>query len=90
MVSDLPVDDLTRAKSLLRLLWIKYDAAGISMGRSYESVLLESALKLMDIIDQEELPECTGELVNETRNYLSSQMAASIGVTGLAKPPFID
>lgn len=37
----------TRARTLLTLLWRKYDAGGISMGRSYEAVLLEAAMDLL-------------------------------------------
>lgn len=69
----LPVDELVRVKSLLRLLWVTYDAGGISMGRSHEAVLLEAALELLDKTENEDISD-RGDLVNETRNYLSSKL----------------
>lgn len=75
----LPVDELVRVKSLLRLLWITYDAGGISMGRSHEAVLLEAAIELLEDIDNEDISD-RGEMVNETRNYLSSQLAMRLNL----------
>lgn len=75
----LPVDDTVRVKTLLRMLWLTYDAGGISMGRSYEAVVLEAALSLMEDVENEEIPEC-GDLLNETRNYLSQKMHDHLGL----------
>jgi len=55
IVKSLPVDELVRVKTLLRLLWVGYDAGGMSMGRSHEAVLLEAALELMYDIENEDI-----------------------------------
>lgn len=72
----LPVSEQTRALTLLILLWRRYDAAGISMGRSHEAVLLETAIALLGAVDYDELAKIdkdSGTLVNETRDWLSAQ-----------------
>ena len=75
----------TRARTLLTLLWRKYDAGGISMGRSYESVLLEAAMDLLgppDVEDVRRLDALNGsDIVGETRDYLSSERARREGLT---------
>lgn len=67
-----------RARTLLAHLWRRYDAAGTSMGRSHESVVLEAALSLLGDPDPEDmalLDKDSGDLVNATRSYLSSKLA---------------
>jgi hypothetical protein len=78
-VDTLPVNNIVRVKSLLRLLWITYDAGGISMGRSHEAVLLEAAIELLSDIDNEDI-SCRGEMVDETRSYLSSILAKRLNI----------
>lgn len=71
-----------RARTLLALLWRKYDAAGTSMGRSHEAVVLEAAMDLLGPPDEDEmrrLDHDSGEVVNETRDYLSKQRAKALG-----------
>lgn len=66
-----------RARTLLAHLWRKYDAAGISMGRSHESVVLEAALSLLGDPDPEDialLDADSGKFINDTRTYLSSKL----------------
>ncbi len=74
-----------RARTLLTLLWRKYDAGGVSMGRSYEAVLLEAAMDLLgppDVDDVRRLDSMVaGDLVNETRNYLSAERARREGLS---------
>ena len=43
----LPVTPEVRARTLLAHLWRKYDAAGLSMGRSHEAVVLEAVMSLL-------------------------------------------
>ena len=43
--------DIKLARALLRKLWQIYDASGISIGRSQESMLLELAMALMGPVD---------------------------------------
>ena len=73
-----------RARTLLTLLWRKYDAGGVSMGRSYEAVLLEAAMDLLGPPDKSDVAKLdamqSGDLVNETRNYLSSLRARQEGL----------
>lgn len=79
----LPVSPDVRARTLLALLWRKYDAAGISMGRSQESVVLEAVLSLLgdpDPVDMKRLDQDSGVLVNETRDYLSARRAVQLGL----------
>lgn len=79
----LPVSPEVRARTLLAHLWRKYDAAGISMGRSHESVVLEAVLSLLgdpDPADMERLDQDSGVLVNETRDYLSARRAVQLGL----------
>lgn len=79
----LPVSTEVRARTLLAHLWRKYDAAGISMGRSHESVVLEAVLSLLgdpDPADMERLDQDSGVLVNETRDYLSARRAVQLGL----------
>ena len=75
----------TRARTLLTLLWRKYDAGGISMGRSYEAVILEAAMDLLGPPDTKDVQRLesmdAGELLNETRDYLSSERARREGLT---------
>ena len=88
----LGVSPSVRARTLLTLLWRKYDAGGTSMGRSYEAVLLEAAMDLLGPTDESDVSRLdamqAGDLVNETRTYLSSLRARreglvpNAGVTG--------
>lgn len=79
-----------RTRTLLTLLWRKYDAAGTSMGRSYEAVLLEAAMTLLGDPDSQEIARLDvgsgGELVDETRTYLSSLRAEKLGFGDAAVP----
>lgn len=72
----LEVSDATRARTLLTLLWRRYDYGGISMGRSYDAVLLEAAMDLLGPPDTDDVSRLdrmpSGELLNETRSYLSN------------------
>ncbi len=73
-MSDEPFSHIVRVKSLLRILWRTYDAGGQSMGRSHQAVVLETAMALLDDIDCEHIAD-SGQLVNDTRSYLSTQIA---------------
>ncbi len=79
----------TRARTLLTLLWRKYDTGGISMGRSYEAVLLEAAMDLLGPPDTDDVRRLetmdAGELLNETRSYLSAERARREGLTANAR-----
>ena len=81
----LGVTPAVRARTLLTLLWRKYDAGGISMGRSYDAVLLEAAMDLLGPPDEADVSRLdamqSGDLVNETRSYLSSLRARREGLT---------
>lgn len=71
-----------RARTLLAELWRRQDAAGISMGRSYESVVLEAALTLLGDPEPEDMALLdidSGTFVNDTRTYLSRKMARRLG-----------
>ncbi len=77
-----PVFENKRARTLLAHLWRKYDAAGTSMGRTHEAVVLEAAMALLGDPDPEDmrlLDMDSGDLVNATRNYLSAKMARRLG-----------
>lgn len=79
----LPVPPDVRARTLLAHLWRKYDAAGISMGRSHEAVVLEAVLALLGLPDQEDmqlLDADSGVLINQTRDYLSAKRAVELGL----------
>lgn len=73
--------EFNRARTLLAHLWRKYDAAGISMGRSHEAVVLEAVLSLLGDPNPEDmllLDADSGKFINDTRSYLSSKMAKRI------------
>lgn len=79
-----PFDPQVRARTLLALLWRKYDAAGISMGRSHEAVLLETAMELFGEPDVNEIakldePAGYGNVVEEARSWLSERRAIKLG-----------
>ena len=79
----LPVAPETRARTLLAHLWRKYDAAGISMGRTHEGVVLEAALSLLGEPDPQDmalLDVDSGTLINATRDYLSARRATQLGL----------
>lgn len=88
-IAGLGVTPQVRARTLLSLLWRKYDAGGISMGRSYESVLLEAAMDLLGPSDEADVSRLdamqSADLLNETRSYLSSQRARREGLAFNAK-----
>lgn len=78
----LPVDELTRARTLLKLLYRHYSLNGISAGRSRESTLLELALDLLvwptdpneiDLIEKE-----SWALVDETRDHLTDKSISRV------------
>ena len=78
----LPVTPEVRARTLLAHLWRKYDAAGISMGRSHEGVVLEAVLALLgdpDPAEMDRLDLDSGHLIGETRSYLSARRAIELG-----------
>lgn len=73
-----------RARTLLALLWRKYDLGGISVGRSHESVLLEAAMSLLgdpdvDDLQRADTSEGYGDMVDETRTWISRQTARRYG-----------
>jgi len=71
----LPTTPEKRALTLLIQLWRVYDAGGISVGRCFESVLLEAAIDLLGEPDHDDIDRADSkgaELVNETRDYLSA------------------
>lgn len=76
----LPVSDVTRARTLLSYLWQIHDSGGISMGRSHENVLLEAAMELLGQPDLEEMEMDKGDLVGQTRDYLSYKMSVELGL----------
>jgi len=73
------IDELERSKTLLTFLWQKYDAGGISMGRSYEAVVLEAVMELLGP-SSEDLSRDHGDIMDETRSYLSSKRAEKLGL----------
>ena len=73
------IDERERARTLLTLLWQKYDAGGISMGRSYEAVVLEAAMELLGPTT-EDISRDHGDIMDETRTYLSSKRAEELGL----------
>lgn len=83
-MSSMPVSPETRARTLLTLLWKRYDASGASMGRSYEGILLEAAMDLLGPPDHADVQRLLGlssnELLFETRGFLSSQRARQEGL----------
>ena len=68
-----PVSELELAKQLLVVLWCAHDSAGISMGRSHESVVLEAAMALLGVPETIDKPH--GQLVSDARDYLSQKRA---------------
>ncbi|WP_075588269.1 hypothetical protein [Rhodoferax antarcticus] len=79
----LPVSPEVRARTLLAHLWRKYDAAGISMGRSHEAVVLEAVLSLLgdpDPNDMARLDDSNFDLIGQTRDYLSARRAVQLGL----------
>ncbi len=79
----LPVTPETRARTLLAHLWRVYDAAGVSMGRTHEAVVLEAAMKLLgdpDPLDMQRLDDVRNDLIGETRSYLSAIRARNLGL----------
>lgn len=79
----LPVTPEVRARTLLAHLWRKYDAAGLSMGRSHEAVVLEAVMSLLgdpDPVDMARLDEDSGVLIGDTRSYLSARRAVQLGL----------
>lgn len=63
--------NLMRAKTLLVYLWRMHDSGGISMGRSRENVLLETAQALLGEPDMGDLVADEGKNVGEARNWIS-------------------
>jgi hypothetical protein len=78
----LPVDPSVRARTLLAHLWRKYDAAGISMGRSHEAVVLEAVLSLLGDPDPEDMAllDSDFDLIGQTRDFLSARRALQLGL----------
>lgn len=75
----LPVPPEVRARTLLAHLWRLHDAAGISMGRSHESIVLEAALALLGDPDPVDMNRLDNDynFLNDTRDYLSAQRRKS-------------
>lgn len=76
-VPEAPDFEQMRARTLLAHLWRRYDAAGTSMGRSHEAVVLEAVLSLLgdpDRVDMALLDKDSGHFINATRDYLSGKM----------------
>jgi hypothetical protein len=73
-IASFPVDRAVRARSLLTMLWRRYDEAGISMGRGIEAVILEAAMKLLGPPDLDDLYRLDNDpdFLNTTRSYLSA------------------
>ena len=86
----LPVHPYVRARTLLTLLWQKYDTGGISMGRSFEAVCLEAAMDLLeDFRDSDDVMRCdsdSGNVMDDTRTYLSRQRANREGLAAAPAP----
>lgn len=81
-MDELPVSPDVRARTLLTILWQRYDAAGISMGRGYEAVLLEAAMELLGPPDLHDVArfETEGDFINDTRDYISATRAKRYGL----------
>lgn len=82
------VDPKVRARTLLTYLYRIFDSGGISLGRSHESILLETAMELLGPADPEDVHHRDyGTNVMEARNYLSDQIAKELGLDDLGLPP---
>jgi hypothetical protein len=81
-MDSLPISPETRARTLLTMLWRRYDAAGISMGRGYEAVLLEATMELLGPADLDDVTrfEVEDDCLNDTRNYISATRAKQYGL----------
>ena len=72
-LDSLPVTLEVRARTLLTHLWRLYDAAGTSMGRSHQAVVLEAAMDLLGPLnpaDMQRLDDGGADLIGNTRSYL--------------------
>jgi len=76
----LPVAPEIRARTLLAHLWRLHDAAGISMGRSHESIVLETALALLGDPDPDDMYRLDNDMdfLDDTRSYLSAVRRESL------------
>lgn len=64
------------------MLWRRYDAAGISLGRGYEAVLLEAAMELLGPPDLDDMDRMDTEqdFLDDTRSYISATRAKQYGL----------
>ncbi len=83
----LSVSPEVRARTLLCYLYGLFDRGGISVGRSHESVLLETAIELLGPNDPEDVDRDYGTNVMEARNYISDKMAGKLGLHNVELPP---
>jgi hypothetical protein len=70
------------ARALLSHLWARYDANGISMGRSFDSMLLELAIEMLGR-DNGPMPKEflePGVLLNRIKDELSRARLESMGM----------
>lgn len=82
-LDSLPVSPEVRARTLLAHLWRLYDAAGTSMGRSHQAVVLEAAMDLLGPPDQDDMQRLDiggADLIGNTRSYLSAVRARNLGL----------
>ena len=80
------VEPAVRARTLLTYLYGIFDRGGISVGRSHESVLLETAMELLGPNDPEDVDRDYGTNVMEARNYISDQYAQRRGLKDVDLP----
>ena len=75
-----------RARTLLTYLYGLFDRGGMSVGRSHESILLETAMELLGPNDPEDVNRDYGNNVMEARNYISDQIAKRLGLADVDLP----
>ena len=76
-----------RARTLLTYLYGLFDRGGISLGRSHESILLETAMELLGPNTPEDVDRDYGTNVMEAQNYVSDQIAKRYGLDDIELPP---
>lgn len=88
---ELPVHPHVRARTLLTLLWRNLDNGGRSMGRSFEAVLLEAAMRLTeDQWDADDVKRADGaresDFINDTRDYVAALRRHEEGLAAQPAP----
>ena len=80
------VEPAVRARTLLTYLYGIFDRGGISVGRSHESMLLETAMELLGPPNIEDVNRDYGTNVMEAKNYVSDQIAKRLRLKDVDLP----